>query len=75
MGKNKKKYNGSYTQQYDDDYEEKYHLRNRPKPQKEKTNVDFEFDECFFEKEHHRKKRETNQRKKREQRAKEDRWN
>ena len=75
MGKNKKKYNGGYTCQYDDDYEENYHSRKRQKPQKEKTEVGFEFDGGFFEKELHRKKREINQRKKREKRAKENKWN
>ena len=75
MGKNKKKYNGGYTQRFDDDYEENYHSRKRQKSQKEKADVILEFDEGFFEKEYHRKKREINQRKKREKRAKENRWN
>ena len=75
MGKNKKKHNGSYTQRFDDDYEENYQSRKKQKPQKEKTDMLFEFDEGLFEKEYHRRKREINQRKKREKRAKENRWN
>ena len=75
MGKNKKKYNGGYSQRFDDDYEEIYQSRRRQKPQKEKTETIFELDECFIEKEHHRKKREINQRKKKEKRAKENKWN
>lgn len=74
MGKNKKKCNGGYTQRFEDDYEENYQIKRRQKPQKEKTNVFFEFDEGFFEKEHHRRKREINQRKKREKRARENKW-
>ena len=47
MGKNKKKYNGGYTQGFDIDYDENYCSKKKQKSQKEKEkeNVIFDFDE------------------------------